>query len=64
MFVAAPTAFSFVRIVYNKRWETSFYVLVMANNYQETLMNKDQIKGRVEAADGNWHNPILVKAVK
>ena len=26
--------------------------LVMANNYQETLMNKDQVKGRVEEAKG------------
>lgn len=25
---------------------------VMANNYQEALMNKDQIKGRVEEAKG------------
>ena len=25
---------------------------VMANNYQETLMNKDQLKGRVEEAKG------------
>jgi len=27
--------------------------LVMANNYQESLMNKDQVKGRVEEDKGN-----------
>jgi uncharacterized protein YjbJ (UPF0337 family) len=44
-------------MVISKRWKTLSRALVMAiwswlHNYQETLMNKDQIKGRVEEAKG------------
>jgi uncharacterized protein YjbJ (UPF0337 family) len=56
MCVAAPTQFYFARIVSCKRSETSSLALGMANGswltHQETLMNKDQVKGRVEEAKG------------
>jgi len=57
MCAAARNEFSFACIVAAERWGTSFHVLVMTiwsrlNNYQETLMNKDQIKGKVEEAKG------------
>ena len=57
MCAAARTEFSFTCILLTKRWETTFHALVMAiwswlNNYLETLMNKDQIKGKVEEAKG------------
>jgi uncharacterized protein YjbJ (UPF0337 family) len=57
MCAAARNEFSFTCILLSKRWETTFHALVMAiwswlNNYQETLMNKDQIKGKVEEAKG------------
>jgi uncharacterized protein YjbJ (UPF0337 family) len=57
MYVTAPTEFSFSSIVSLKRGETSFHALVMTigselNNYQEKLMNKDQIKGLVEEVKG------------
>ena len=57
MCAAVRTEFSFTCILLTKRWETTFHALVMAiwsclNNYQETLMNKDQIKGKVEEVKG------------
>ncbi|MFZ2171613.1 MAG: CsbD family protein, partial [Methylococcaceae bacterium] len=57
MCVTVPTGFSFACILLSKRSETTFHALVMAiwswlNNYQETPMNKDQVKGRVEEAKG------------
>ena len=57
MFATARSNISFVCIVLTERLEASFRALVLAiwlwlNNYQETLMNKDQIKGRVEEAKG------------
>jgi uncharacterized protein YjbJ (UPF0337 family) len=57
MCAAARTEFSFACILLAKRWETTFHALVLAiwswlNNYQETIMNKDQIKGRVEELKG------------
>jgi uncharacterized protein YjbJ (UPF0337 family) len=57
MCVTARTELTFACIVITGQWETSFHVLVMTiwlwlNNYQETLMNKDQIKGRVEEVKG------------
>ena len=57
MFVTAPTEFSFACILFTERWEKSSPALVMAigswlNKYQETLMSKDQVKGRVEEAKG------------
>jgi uncharacterized protein YjbJ (UPF0337 family) len=57
MFVTAPTDISFACNILTKRWKTSFHALDMAiwswlNNNQEKLMNKDQVKGRVEEAKG------------
>ena len=57
MCVNAPNAFNFTCIVILKRWDTFFNALDMAivswlNNNQETRMNKDQVKGRVEEAKG------------
>ena len=57
MFATARSSISFVCIVLTEPWETPFLALAQAiwlwlNNYQETLMNKDQIKGRVEEAKG------------
>jgi uncharacterized protein YjbJ (UPF0337 family) len=59
MFVTAPTGISFAYIVSIKRQAILFHASVMAiwswlatNNYQETLMNKDQVKGKVEEIKG------------
>ncbi len=58
MCAAAQIEFSFKGIVATERWETPFRALVMTiwswlnNYYQETLMNKDQVKGRVEETKG------------
>ena len=57
MCVNAPNAFNLACTVTVKRWDTFFHALDMAigsrlHNYQETLMNKDQVKGRVEEAKG------------
>ena len=57
MFVTAPTDISFAYNILTERWNTSFHTLDMAiwswlNNNQETLMNKDQVKGGVEEAKG------------
>jgi hypothetical protein len=50
MFVAVPNAFGFACIVLILRWQTSFRAPIIVSNYQETLMNKEQIKGRMEEA--------------
>jgi uncharacterized protein YjbJ (UPF0337 family) len=57
MFVTVPTELGFACNISTEQWETSFHVLVLTiwswlNNYQESLMNKDQIKGKVEEAKG------------
>ena len=57
MCVNAPNAFNLACTVTAKRWDTFFHALDMAigpwlNNNQETLMNKDQVKGGVEEAKG------------
>jgi uncharacterized protein YjbJ (UPF0337 family) len=57
MFVTAPTDISFACNTLTERWKTAFHALDMAigswlNNNQGTLMNKDQVKGRVEEAKG------------
>jgi uncharacterized protein YjbJ (UPF0337 family) len=57
MFVNALTDISFACNTFSERWKTSFHALDMAigpwlNNNQETRMNKDQVKGRVEEAKG------------
>ena len=63
MCVTARTELTFACIVITEQWETSFHVLVMTiwlwlNIYQETLMNKDQIKGRVEEVKGKVKGDI------
>ena len=65
MFATAPSNISFVCIVLTEPRETLFRALVPAiwlwqNNYQETLMNKDQIKGRVEEAKGKVKEAVGV----
>jgi len=56
MYVTAPTEFIFSCILQTKSWETHSKLghgyLVMVEYYQETLMNKDQVKGIVEEAKG------------
>jgi uncharacterized protein YjbJ (UPF0337 family) len=58
MCVTAPTESSYAGIILCKRWVTLFHALVMAiwlwllSNYQETLMNKDQVKGKAEEIKG------------
>ena len=57
MCVNAPNAFNLACTFAVKRWDTFFHALDMAigswlNNNQETRMNKDQVKGRVEEAKG------------
>jgi uncharacterized protein YjbJ (UPF0337 family) len=52
MYVTEQTEFDFACINLNERWEQHFTLKVIANNYQETHMNKYQIKGRIEEAKG------------
>ena len=57
LFVTVQITFSFARITFFEHWEKLSCALIMAiesrlHNYQETLMNKDQVKGRVEEAKG------------
>jgi uncharacterized protein YjbJ (UPF0337 family) len=56
MCVAVPTALNFVRIIYGKHWKSTIHASVMTIGswltYQETLMNKDQVKGKIEEAKG------------
>ena len=52
MCVTVPTKFSVKGTISIKRYKTPFRVLVLAKNIQETVMNKDQIEGRVEEAKG------------
>ncbi len=56
MCVTAQTPFSFACIVLTKRWETLSRASVMAIGswltYQGTVMNKDQVKGRIEEVEG------------
>jgi len=57
MFVNAPTDISFACNIFKWAMENiiprfGYDYLVMAKNNQETLMNKDQVKGRVEEAKG------------
>jgi len=48
---AAPTGFNFTYIVC-EQWEISHALGHNKINYQEKLMNKDQMKGRIEEAKG------------
>ena len=52
MCVTVPTKFSVKGIISIKRYKTPFRVLVLAKIFQEILMNKDQIEGRVEEVKG------------
>ncbi len=57
MYVTVLTEFRLGRIVVIKRWETSIRALVVTiwswlTPYQEILMNKDQVKGKIEEVKG------------
>jgi uncharacterized protein YjbJ (UPF0337 family) len=58
MCVTAQTVFSFAYIIFHQAMgyiipRSGYDCPVMAtNNYQETLMNKDQVKGKVEEVKG------------
>jgi uncharacterized protein YjbJ (UPF0337 family) len=56
MCVAVPTTGNFAGTIYDKHWKSTFHASVMTIGswltYQETLMNKDQVKGRIEEAKG------------
>ena len=57
MYAAAPNSFSLACNIIVKRLDIVIHALVTTiglwlNNYQETPMNKDQVKGRVEEAKG------------
>ena len=57
MYVIAPIKLGFAGIVLIERGKTSSSALVMAkldmvNHYLENIMNKDQVKGRVEEVKG------------
>ena len=65
MFATARSNISFVCSVLTERLELSFRALAQAiwlwlNNYQETLMNKDQIKGRVDEVKGKVKEAVGV----
>jgi hypothetical protein len=63
MFVAVPNAFGFACIVLIWRWQPSFRVPIMVSNYQETLMNKEQIKGQMEEANSKHLNTVQTRVV-
>jgi uncharacterized protein YjbJ (UPF0337 family) len=65
MCVTARIELPFACIVVTDRWETSSHALALTirswlNNYLEALMNKDQIKGRVDEVKGKVKEAVGV----